>query len=343
MPKCKNGHEMNLASTCSICGQPIDYYASLYELTHFPKIQYKVNDIVIYVGVTPYRISNTLLIDLNDEEKIEQNKIVLKLISGGTWQDYLDQYKEKLARIFDVLGVNETKRKLIILNASHPLSPLVISLINSNAIFLIILPEENEPLIYLDTAYNTVFEASKKKEPIILVTKGIVEKFRAFYPDTGISYGIEGFLKIFKYLYDNYDRLYNFFKVSLKFNSQPFFPFSYIIGGTMLVFKDIQSVFSVIDVQKTIEFDENASNTLLLVNISPKELKEQIEKQYRTYISSRFRDIIYNDIIFIESPNSRVTNDIFNLIMFYGVSSIKGLEYLSKSHELFTKRVTQNA
>lgn len=343
MPICKNGHEIDLIERCPICGQPIDYYASLFELTEFPKLQYKLNDTIIFVGIQPYKLPNSLFIGIDEKEKIEKDKIILELISGGTWREYYDQYKEKLGKIFDLLGINNAKRKIIILDSINPLSPLVVSLINSNAIFIIILPAENEPLIHLDTAYATVSEAMKKKEPIIPVMRTLIEKFRGFYYDFGISYGIEGFMRMITYFYENYDKLYNFFKISIKFNLKPIFPFSYIIGGTMLVFKDMESVFDLIGVQKTIDFDISNVNTLFLICISPKELKEQIEKQYKLFVLKKFKNIIYNDMIYIENKTAKVVNDIFNLIMFYGISEIGTLDYLSKAHELIIKKVVQNA
>ena len=331
MPKCKQGHPAGLVLSCESCGAPISYADELSSLAELPRPEIEYEDVtVVFLGVPPFPKTgvHSSEVSLGPKEERSPERCTLKNV-GGTWLNYSRAYGRRVESWLKLTGFYESSFKIIVVDATSPLSVLLLNSLYSAdgvLVFAISADGTSNP-VDQNTSYVAA-EVMKRKGVSTIVASGTFARGMTHLTENeGLLVGSSAVQQLISYLVDSIHPLQNFIQKDFGLGIKDHF-YSLVMSASDYVFRSPRDAFAVQGSQMSVERVLDDVQSAYLIACAGEEQSAEIATEFARY-SSGMRNLLTTG----GSLNRKATSlGFYDLLLLYGVRDARIQEPIEKGY-----------
>lgn len=272
-------------------------------------------------------------IEEGGEGELAQDRIRLQTIQGGVWIDYCRKYRSDIERRMRILLINKARHKIFVIDASSPLSPLVLSskyVSREDSIVFLIIPSKEATVFEKSSSYASYEIARRKGIPTVLIDRSRVSYFYGFSGDKILRHGaLES--RIIGVVIENLEKILSFIRVSERIGVRSYLVSS-IIGASLEVYGTPYNTLRALEkcVAWILRDQETLyrSRSLFLIARAPKQLFDKISESYVKYLEF-FPELLSHDSSYTEY-SSRL--GLYDIAVLYGYAGVELPDHIVQGH-----------
>jgi len=339
MPRCPNGHESALELKCPTCGESVLFAESLRDLTVLPPFQCTFEEMaVLSIGFPPlvFPGSYSAEIRVEKEDSLKAETLSLATIEGATWLDYKERYLAEFQRWLRLVSLAKSRYRVIILDASNPLSILALTGLASyrNTIVFALTADEKSRPLEQHTSYVALTEAFRRGIPLILATNSFMEEASCFLEHEGLALGQQALSQMLSFIFTPLGELMDFVQRDLKLGIKAH-GFSTLIAASDAVYRTVDDAFLVQHHQTSKDLDLEEVQSAYLIALAEKDLETPISQGFKRYCDEH----LVNALSISQWLNARPSKyRIYDMAIVYGLKNIDIYSRLRKGYEMIANQ-----
>ena len=338
MPNCPNCNATVWDLNCPECNTPIPYDQLVKELVDLPETKVRFEDLtVLFVGLESSEVKEAFVskIVIGGEDAETPKSLTLTRIDGGTWLDYSKRYSNTIEGWLRRVCYTSSKYKMIVVNTSNPISiPLLnSSVLEGNETILAITADDSSTPLAKNTSYVALKKAYEKGQSVVLFEEKYVKNLAYFDEDQGLITGEAAFKKVVTNIASNIQTLNHFIEGDKKLGIMNH-TISTLLSASDRVYSSMETLFKINAFMNSVEGVEEDYQSIHLLGLSPRELRQQIEDAFKSY-SAGFEDLLNSEII-VREKSSRY--NFYDLYIFYGLSEDPVLKKIGAGYRAIAKK-----
>jgi hypothetical protein len=337
MPSCPNCNATSWDLNCPKCNTPIPYDQLIKELVDLPETEVRFENLtVLFVGIEPAEVKEAFVskIVIGGENAEAPKSLTLARIDGGTWLDYSKRYTNTIEGWLRRVYYPSSKYKMIVVNTSDPISVALLnsSILEGNDTILAITADDSSTPLTKHTSYVSLKKAHVKGSTILFEEK-YVKNLAYFDEDQGLITGEAAFKKVVTNIASNIQTMNHFIEGDKKLGITNH-TISTLLSASDRVYRSMETLFKINAFMNSVEGVEEDYQSIHLLGLSPRELRQQIEDAFKSY-SAGFENLLNSEII-VREKSSRY--NFCDLYIFYGLSEDPVLKKIGAGYRAIAKK-----